>query len=161
MKKNLFVKVLAATLLGIGLPAAAATPALASTCQTSVANAVRPAGSPALPAGSFVCEYGVTWRHYDSRWHVFLVGTNSANSIYHAWQNSATGPYGGWTSLGGTGRGVILTQPYTTAAGAKALEIAVPGVGGPYCKNYNGTTRGGWWPGPTTWTGNAASCRLF
>ncbi|MCW6006025.1 GntR family transcriptional regulator [Micromonospora sp. CPCC 205371] len=125
-------------------------------------NPVRPAGSPPLPAGSLICEYGVRWQVYDSRWHAFVVGTNSSNSIYHTWQGSGGGSYGPWVSLGGTGRSGVSTLPYNNSSGGLALEIAVVGLSGVrYCKNYNGNVGGGWWPGQTSWTSNGASCRLF
>jgi hypothetical protein len=92
---------------------------------------------------------------------VFVVGTNSANSIYHTFQTSVNGPYSGWVSLGGTGRSSVGTHLYNSTQGL-AIEISVVGLNNVrYCKNYNGNVRGAWWPGPTTWTASPSSCRSF
>lgn len=159
--KSLIVKLLVAAVVGIGVPMAVAGPAQAvNYCETTIFNQARPSGSPLLPDGWVVCEYGITWRLYDSRWHAFGVGTDAA--VYHVWQNSVGGAYGGWVSLGGKGFSSVKTLNYTNSSGGLALEIAVLGQNSTwYCKNYNGNITGAWWPSSTTWSLNAAACRLF
>jgi hypothetical protein len=153
-----FARLLVAAVMGALLPALVAAPAQAGSCPTPSTD---PNGRP-LPAGSYVCDYVPTYRLYDSRGHVFVVGTDSANSIHHTWQTSPTGPYTGWVNLGGTGRSSVGTHLYNNSSGGKAIEIWVVGLGNvKYCKNYNGNVGGAWWPGQTAWTSNASSCRSF
>jgi hypothetical protein len=151
--RRLAARLLAVLLLAGILPALAATPAHAvSICQTTDAN-------PVLPRGTFLCGDGYALLHhrYDNRWHAFLVGTDRSNTIYHTWQTTPNlgpaqaGYRQSWTSLGGSGRGLISAHNYTRNGG-KALAIAVRFPDGSnYCKNYNGNKGGAWWPGPTDW----------
>ncbi|WP_432827966.1 hypothetical protein [Dactylosporangium sp. CA-092794] len=130
----------------------APTAASASTCSTWYP----------MPAGSYICEYTVTYVGWpDNHGQYFLVGTN--DHIYDSYQ-SIPGNNSSWTSwrdLGGIGRSSVTINTGQQLNSADPLvflnyysdwiALKVLGTTGLYyCKAW--TASGGWQPSLTTWT---------
>jgi hypothetical protein len=110
------------------------TAASASTCAITVGG----------HAGSYVCDYPpllVQWP--DGHYQYFVVGTNSAHSVYDTWQLSPGGSsWSKWRNLGGT----ALSRVYLVDGTSTWITIEVIGNDHYWwCKTWSSSSDWGAW----------------